>query len=191
VTAAPDYVRPVLGWRLWSLAAVEGRTRLVSHVSPSVWEPGLELVATCEARRRDVRRPWSLHPTGHAAPAARCTCGVHAVGRIGLLSTYLPQPNRPYSWMRPVCRQAVGLVSLWGRVVEGGRGWRASHAYPAELWVPGIDGNGAEIRDADAVALDLADYGVPVSVCSGLDARAVIAALPQSPDMVTARLQAP
>lgn len=181
MSAAPDYCRPVLGWRLWSLAAVEGRHRLASHVSPSVWEPGRELVAACEVRRRDPARPWRLRPAGHAAPSARCTCGVHAMGRIGLLATYVPQPNRPYSWMRPVCRQVVGLVSLWGEVVEGSRGWRASHAYPAQLWVPGVDGNGCEVADAGAVALDLADYGVPVHICDGRDAREVIAQLPKSP----------
>lgn len=181
MSAAPDYCRPVVGWRLWSLAVLDGRRRLASHVNPSVWEPCRELVARCEVRRRDVRAPWRLRPTGHAAPAPRCTCGVHAMGRIGFLSTYVPQPNRPYSWMRPVCRQVIGLVALWGEVVEGTRGWRASHAYPAELWVPGVDGNGCEIADAGAIALDLADYGVPIHVCDGLDGHEVMAGLPQSP----------
>jgi hypothetical protein len=174
VSAAPDYCRPVIGWRLWSLAAVDGRARLASHVSPSVWEPRCELVAGCEVVRRDVLRPWRLRPTGHAAPEPRCTCGVHAMERIGYLGTYVPRPNRPYSWMRPVARQVLGLVSLWGDVVEGGRGWRASRAYPSELWVPGVDGNGCEIAECEAIALDLADYGVPVHVCDGRDALAVI-----------------
>jgi hypothetical protein len=177
VTVAPDYCRPVVGWRLWSLAVVDGRTRLASHVSPSVWEPGRELVAECEVRRRAPLAPWRLRPTGHTAPAERCTCGVHAMAAIGFLNTYLPQANRPYSWMRPVVRQAVGRVALWGRVVEGGRGWRAACAYPADLWLPQVDGNDHEVPGIDAIAADLADYGVPVHVRDGLTVREVVAEL--------------
>ena len=191
MSVAPEYIQPVVGWRLWSLAVVDGHGRLASHVSPSVWEPCRELVAECEVRRRSVRRPWHLRPADHAAPAHWCTCGVHAVGRIGFLSTYVPQPNRPYSWMRPVCRQVLGLVSLWGEVVEGTRGWRAACAYPAELWVPGVDGNGRVIPDVDAIALDLAEYGVPVHVCDGFDTHGVIAALPQSPAALAAAASGP
>jgi hypothetical protein len=46
-------------------------------------------------------------------------------------------------------------VALWGRIVEGERGWRASHAYPRLLLTgPGIAG---EQRAALARR-----YGVPV-----------------------------
>jgi hypothetical protein len=174
VTAAPDYCEPIVGWRLWSVGVDDGRARLASHVSPAVWPPGRELVATCDARRRELRRPWRLHPTDHAAPALRCTCGVHAMGRIGYLSTYLPLANRPYWWMRAPVRQAIGRVTLWGEVVEGARGWRASHGYPAELWLPQLDVNGDAVADIGAIAMDLADYGVPVRVCEGLTARGVV-----------------
>jgi hypothetical protein len=174
VTGAPDYCQPVVGWRLWSIDADGGRARLASHVSPAVWQPGRELVAACDARRREVRRPWRLRPTGHAAPAPGCTCGVHAMGQIGSLGTYLPARDRPYAWMRPLVRQAIGRVALWGEVVEGARGWRASRAYPAELWLPQLDIDGHGIADVSAIALDLADYGVPVNVCDGLTARDVV-----------------
>jgi len=187
VSAAPDFCRPVIGWRLWSVTQDGGRARLASHVSPSVWEPCAEMVAVCDAHRRDLLRPWrSRQASGHAAPSPRCTCGLHAMGRIGFLATYLPQANRPYSWMRPVGRQAIGLVSLWGQVIEGSRGWRASHAYPAELWLPGIDGNACAIPGLDAIAVDLADYGVPVHVCGGLDGHGVVASLPQPPERASA-----
>ena len=68
----------------------------------------------------------------------------------------------PYAWMRPLVRQAIGRVALWGDVVEGARGWRASRAYPAELWLPQLDIDGHGIADVSTIALDLADYGVPV-----------------------------
>jgi hypothetical protein len=116
----------VVGWRVWSLSADDGRARLGSHVSPTVWQPGRELVATCDARRRELRRPWRLHPTGHAAPAPRCTCGVHAMGNIRYLATYLTPAARPYAWLRPLVHHVIGRVALWGDVVEGSRGWRAA-----------------------------------------------------------------
>src|SRR5204862_488512 len=49
-----------------------------------------------------------------------------------------------------VCR-ILGEVVLWGHVVETEAGWRASHAYPARLYVP----------DAE-IAAALAAYSVPV-----------------------------
>jgi hypothetical protein len=108
VTAAPDYCEPVLGRRVWSLSVAEGPARLASHVSPTVWAPGRELVATCGAQRRELRRPWHLHPTEHAAPAPRCTCGVHAMAAVAYLSTCLPPASRPYAWMRPLVHKPRG-----------------------------------------------------------------------------------
>jgi hypothetical protein len=177
VTAAPDYCEPVLGWRVWSLSVAEGPARLASHVSPTVWPPGRELVATCEAQRRELRRPWRLRPTGHPAPAPRCTCGVHAMAAVGHLSTYLPPASRPYAWMRPLVHNVIGRVALWGDVVEGSRGWRAACGYPNELWLPQFDVDRKEVAGSGAFAIDLADYGVPVHVCDGRTAREVIEAL--------------
>ena len=177
MTAAPDYFEPVLGWRVWSLSVADGRARLASHISPSVWPPGQALVATCDAQRRHLRRPWRLQPTGHAAPDSRCTCGVHAMGAVGSLSTYLPPPSRPYAWMRPLVHQVIGRVALWGDVVEGSRGWRAARAYPNELWLPQVDVDRREVAGAAAFAIDLADYRVPVHLCDGRTPREVIEAL--------------
>ena len=99
------------------------------------------------------------------------------MGMIGYLGTYLPAPDRPYAWMRPLVRQAIGRVALWGEVVEGGRGWRASRAYPAEVWLPQLDIDGNDVAGVEEIALDLADYGVPVRVCDGHTARDVVAEL--------------
>ena len=177
MTGAPDFCEPVVGWRLWSIGSEDGHARLASHVSPAVWQPGRELVAACSARRRDLRRPWRTHPTDHAAPAPGCTCGVHAMAAVGALGTYLPAPDRPYAWMRPLVRQAIGRVALWGEVVEGSRGWRASRAYPAEVWLPQLDIDGNDIAGVEEIALDLADYGVPVRVCDGRTGRDVVSDL--------------
>ncbi|HEX5249132.1 MAG TPA: hypothetical protein VFW14_05650 [Gaiellales bacterium] len=169
---APDYLEPVHGWRLWSVVDAGGRSRLQSLVCPSIWWPGHELVATCEASPRDSLRPWRRRMPGHAAPESRCTCGVHAMERVHHLGTYVPPAAS-----RLVVQRAVGRVALWGEVIEGSRGWRAARAYPAEIWIPHADLRRQPVSELEDIALELADYGVPVHICDGMTAREVIAAL--------------
>ena len=57
----------------------------------------------------------------------------------------------------------IGRVSLWGTVVECAQGWRASLAYPAQLYVPLLP-RGRHAALAHQFALDLTDYGVPVDL---------------------------
>jgi len=172
VRPVPDYLEPVHGWRLWSVVDAGGRSRLQSLVCPSIWWPRHELVATCEASPRDSLRPWRRRMPGHAAPESRCTCGVHAMERVRHLGTYVPPAAS-----RLVVQRAVGRVALWGEVIEGSRGWRAACAYPAEIWIPHADLRRQPVSELEDIALDLADYGVPVHICDGMTAREVIAAL--------------
>jgi hypothetical protein len=63
----------------------------------------------------------------------------------------------------------IGRVSLWGRVVECERGWRAACAYPARLYLPlGRHGRlsflSGPAADAERLALALRIYGVPVEL---------------------------
>ncbi len=59
----------------------------------------------------------------------------------------------------------IGTVSLWGRVVECTRGWRASHAYPKAIYVPATHGPyWLRAERAEEVALALTDYGIPVEL---------------------------
>jgi hypothetical protein len=171
-TVAPDYLDPVHGWRLWSVVTAGGRSRLQSLVCPSIWWPGRELVATCEASPRDSLRPWRRRLPGHAAPEPRCTCGVHAMERVRHLGTYVPPAAS-----RLVVQRAVGRVALWGDVVEGSRGWRAARGYPAELWLPQADLRRQTVAELEQIAVELTDYGTPVHVCDGMSARDVIAGL--------------
>ena len=168
----PDYLEPVHGWRLWSVVDAGGRSRLQSLVCPSIWWPRHELVATCEASPRDSLRPWRRRMPGHAAPESRCTCGVHAMERVRHLGTYVPPAAS-----RLVVQRAVGRVALWGSVIEGSRGWRAARAYPAEIWIPHADLRRQPVAELEDIAVELADYGVPVHICDGMTAREVIAAL--------------
>jgi hypothetical protein len=72
---------------------------------------------------------------------------------------------------------AIGRVVLWGTVVEGTHGWRASHAYPAELWLPDADRMGVGLPGIASIALGLADYGIPVHICDHATPFEVVARL--------------
>jgi hypothetical protein len=172
VIEAPDYCEPVVGWRLWAVVSDGGSARLVSPMCPSMWRPECEVVAVCDLHPRERLRPWRRRPTVHTAPGDHCTCGLHAMVRPGYLATYMPP-----SFSRRVVHRVVGRVALWGRVFEGTRGWRASHAYPAELWVPRVELDGELVADAGSAAIGLADYGVPVHVCEGMTDREVVETL--------------
>jgi hypothetical protein len=55
----------------------------------------------------------------------------------------------------------LGRVSLWGEVVECERGYRASHAYPAALYVP-LDATCRGGPAAETVARELAAYDATI-----------------------------
>jgi hypothetical protein len=169
VTGAPDYCGAVAGWRLWFVVPDGGRARLMSPVYPIVWQAGRELQAVCDSGRRELLRPWRLRPPEHSAPAPRCSCGVHAVSSPDDLAAYVPSVAG-----RRIVHRVIGRVALWGEVVEGTRGWRASRAYPAELWVPQVHVNRRQVAELEAIATELADYGVPVRICDGMTARDVV-----------------
>jgi hypothetical protein len=148
---APDYAEPILGWRLWCVVREEGLL-LRSLFHPSVWPPRQALVAKCERWR-----PLA-HMLGweHEVPTRSCTCGIYAA-HLEVVRDYLEDPPGLGVEVLP---RVVGLVSLWGSVVECERGWRASHAYPAAVFLPalsrGVDGG----LSPD----ELGAYGVPVEV---------------------------
>jgi len=75
------------------------------------------------------------------------------------------QPGPP----REAIQYAVGRVSLWGLVIECERGWRASCAYPAALYVPTRSVAPRPRLTPREVAEGLAGYGVPVTVTDASD----------------------
>jgi hypothetical protein len=151
VTRAPDFVEPVVGWRMWYALEDSDTRHLSSIVHKTAWPQRAPLVAAC----RKIR--FSFRPRKrrrHDAPAEDCTCGIYAAG-VWMLRAYLPAH---ISWLEhpPV----LGQVSLWGTVCEHEHGWRATFAYPKRLYVP-VAGIGA--RRASLILEDLRAYGVPVS----------------------------
>jgi hypothetical protein len=162
--AVPDFLEPVVGWRTWLVVPVPCGLRLRSVVFATDWAPRQELAARCELiRARQWHRPWRRVST-HVAPATSCECGVWAAKDIEYAADFF---NLYDDLLSEACvHRAIGRVALWGAVVDGGLGWRASHAYPADLYVPTHRENGQEV-DARAIARGLARYGVPVEVVPG------------------------
>jgi hypothetical protein len=159
VSAAPDYVEPIVGWRTWLVVQEGEGFRLRSVVYDALWSLRTELVARCLHRALPVpRRRRSKHVPPVAAAAAASTRRV--------------SPPRP----RPISRDApgaetlsvhrvIGTVSLWGRVVECTRGWRASRAYPKAIYVPAMRAPyWLRAERAEEVALALTAYDVPVEL---------------------------
>jgi hypothetical protein len=151
VIEAPDYVEPFEAWRVWRVVRREDEFALGSIVQRTVWPAGEALAAEC-LRRRPLRRLRRRRP--HEAPEARCDCGIYAA-RLECVSEYIADAP-----CRGIAR-VLGRVALWGTVVECERGFRASHAYPARIYVP-VDAGDPWRISWEEVALGLWRYGVPI-----------------------------
>jgi hypothetical protein len=73
----------------------------------------------------------------------------------------------------------VGTVALWGDVAEHTEGWRASFAYPTELYL--LAPRRSPDLEAIAAALHLERYGVPVTTIDAWKRADVAAALRSLP----------
>jgi hypothetical protein len=147
---APDYVEPIVGWRLWRIAESRHQSRLTSLFLNDVW-PWLEpLEARCAMQR--VR--WSRVRPPHAAPREDCQCGIYAT----VWSEIAPHLRNARWHRRP--KFVVGEVALWGTVVVGELGWRSTYAYPQRMFAL-IPGKTSELEVARVLS-SLGQYGVSV-----------------------------
>lgn len=156
----PDYVEPVEAWRVWRVVMREGPVVLQSLFAGAIWEPGVPLVASCTATQRSRWMPWRRTRCEHAAPDLDCGCGIYGVESVAAARSYLETPPLLYRDDR-----VIGRVAMWGDVVEGPLGWRASHAYPIELFVPEpmVAGGGiGRHAYVEEILLALQIYRVPV-----------------------------
>lgn len=156
--AVPDIPEAILGWRTWRVGrSAQRRAELSAPLAQVLWPARRPMVATCGS-------------ASHAPPGDRCRCGLYAVADPGTLE-----------W-GPSDFEVLGVVALWGQIVEGSRGWRASHGYPRFLVTgPAVPG---EQRAALARR-----YGVPVHGAD-LPARALAAQLSGDP-LATELLRSP
>jgi hypothetical protein len=149
VNEAPDYLAPLVAWRVWHPVQYAGETRLSSIYHQAHWPVREPLKAVCGRWRPSFCER-------HAAPRRRCTCGIHAAPPKTAGHYFLTDDPE-----LATAAVVVGRVSLWGVVVECERGWRASHAYPERLFVPTL----GRVSDVAArIAGGLKAYGVPVEV---------------------------
>jgi hypothetical protein len=105
----PFSAEAVDGWRAWSVIERDGDVWLASLTRPEEWQPGAPFVASCSRRRHDP-------------PRRACSCGVYAAAAPEELAG-----------LGRIAGAAIGQVSLWGRIAEHSRGYRAGTAYPARL----------------------------------------------------------
>ena len=180
---APDYCEPIVGWRVWHVVGRDGGLCLLSPLYRTAWLPRQELVAAC---RRGMESGLSLYWPGrrrHAAPHPTCGCGIYAGRTPADATAYI---TRFFKQREDVLHRVIGTVSLWGVVVEGERGWRASHAYPQRIFVPVPTRRRrlsllSDLRrpalPPEEIALALADYGVLVELVGCTTARDVAESL--------------
>jgi hypothetical protein len=109
----PDYVSPIVGYRVWDWDATGLRS-----LNGEVWFPGRALTAKCLK-------------TDHEPPADGCSCGVYA-GK-----NYQHLQDISLSTAFESC--VHGEVYLWGKVVEHDLGYRAQFAYPKSLVLPSFE----------------------------------------------------
>jgi len=109
--SVPDYISPIVGWRVWRWDATG-----LKSLNGKPWSPGQPLAAKCGAR--------NAHDA-HEPPQADCSCGVYA--------------SKSREHLRGTGYEPLGIggeVHLWGTVVEHEFGWRAQFAYPKSLVLP-------------------------------------------------------
>jgi len=116
---APDYISPIVGYRVWRWSATGLRS-----LNGVPWIPGQALTARCSLRKAWV--PGRTIHAAHDAPQPDCRCGVYASKSLGHL-------RRTGYWEYGVVH---GEVCLWGTVVEHEHGWRAQFACPKTLCLP-------------------------------------------------------
>jgi hypothetical protein len=114
----PDYISPVVGYRVWQWDAAG-----LKSLNGERWVSHQPLSAVCRADA--IGSIAGLSKAAHnpdELPYLKCTCGVYAAKSI----EHLHQCGYKKFGVR-------GEVYLWGTVVEHERGWRAQFAYPKTL----------------------------------------------------------
>ncbi|MGD9696224.1 MAG: hypothetical protein AB7V42_11260 [Thermoleophilia bacterium] len=154
---APDLAEPILGWRAWLVTREFNGWRLRSPYRGTAWPAGEALVARC-------RQPLALlRPRGrlerHSAPSEGCVCGIYAAREPEaalrhLEATLTSLPRWP---------AVLGLVALWGKVIESELGWRAERGYPLTLF----SAPGWKPIDIERGAAALEQYDVPLKPIGG------------------------
>jgi hypothetical protein len=117
---------PLVGWRAWAIVDSPAGLELRSLVYAHTWPAREPLQQECEAGGCLAAR-W---------PAQPHSCGIHAFKQradaVGYPATW---EARRTGFSVTSDEYVIGQVSLWGRVIEHERGFRAQFAYPYALFL--------------------------------------------------------
>lgn len=109
----------IYAWRVWSV--YDGH--LHSLVAPDRWPRGTAFVSRIDnydGRLKEVRKD-------HDAP------GIHAFKHLTEAAFELMQTQARLMWDTSDCSFTLGVVALWGNIIEHELGYRAQFAYPVRL----------------------------------------------------------
>ena len=162
-SAAQLVVGPLRGYRYWHAEWEDGQAVLRSVYHATVWPPQGPLHAACE-RHPSLLGIWlrrlalSPPPETHRAPCGTCECGVYALTRFDAIEPRDLLPAETGERTEDIF--VLGVVLLWGRVVQHGHGYRAEYGRPVRLLTtPTLGRTGGIPSLLDAVATR---YGIPL-----------------------------
>jgi hypothetical protein len=135
ISTIPDYVSPIVGYRVWKWDANE-----LWSLNGEAWSPGRVLTAKCRK-------------TDHDSPADGCPCGIYAAKSY----QHLQQIIHVESFVH-------GEVYLWGKVVEHRLGYRSQFAYPKSLVLPSNIDPRLESSRLESLIAYGADISIPPNV---------------------------
>jgi hypothetical protein len=139
------YTQPILAWRMWNINGKSLDSLHFNHRGP--WLPKTQKTAIC----------YSCTFSSLPMPHRSCSCGIYARKNIDPIFYRINKCSSPSvadpAGIFPRLNGVLGLVYLWGNILEGDDGYRAEFAYPAKLFI--VDGQEQEIRE-------IAErYGIP------------------------------
>ena len=142
----PDYISPVVGFRVWQWDATGLRS-----LNGEKWFAHQPLSAVCKADASGSIAGLSKATHNPAElPCFNCTCGVYAAKTI----EHLHQCGYKRFGVH-------GEVYLWGTVVVHERGWRAQFAYPKTLFLA-ADTIPFSLSEIDARLQTLTEFGTDI-----------------------------
>lgn len=144
-------MEPSIGYRAWRISD----SRLVSMVTPLVWQPGEVQTARCLSETivaPYLRDSWRTLLPAHSSPTSSCSCGFYGAYHLDeVLQSRFGRARHG---------RCVGAIAAWGRVVLHREGFRAEHVRLLGLLLPPKDaahsGFSATLRAVARV------YGVPI-----------------------------
>ena len=125
----PDFVEPLVGWRAWKVRprspAADTCPVFRSVILDTPWAP---------RRQISAEHSFDLGARCHGLLGPECSCGIYAFKDPLEALIYLTRVRDRLLGMS--AEVALGTVSLWGRVVECERGYKAEYAYPHHIYLP-------------------------------------------------------